>query len=178
MMLLADGTWDSWAPGWLRAIVGTLVAVTAIAALSRKPPLSWIGHWIAFVLGRLAGEPIAKWFNKLICAVIDERVDPKLDHLHDCFESEMGELKEQVGQIATDADAAVRTANDTNRKVTDIGTWTVDHAESDDAGFRNARTRDIILGEHVGLSAEELLASETDVHGHPMGLLGGDGSVR
>ena len=84
---------EQYVPAWLLAIVGIAVAVTTVTALARKPPLTWIGHWFAWVFRRLIGEPIAVYvdahFREQVLPIIREEVDPineKLQHLHDCLE--------------------------------------------------------------------------------------------
>jgi hypothetical protein len=48
---------------WLLATAAILVAVTTVAALSHKPPIRQVGHFIGWVFRRLVGEPIATWWS-------------------------------------------------------------------------------------------------------------------
>lgn len=130
--LLADSSsWDSWAPDWLRAIVGTLIAVTTIAALARKPPLTWIGHYIAWVARRLVGEPIAAFldrhFRDEVVPIIEERVAPvvdALDHLHDCVEN----VKERVEAVEQKQDKTLERLDNQDVALRNIQQATVNEA--------------------------------------------------
>ena len=109
----------------LIAVVVVVTALTALAAASHKWPLEQIGRWIGWVFRRLFGEPIANWLTGRldehvrpivrdeIDAAITERVDPKIDHLHDCVEG----VKIDVAGVKDDVAAVSRVVAQIKEKV-------------------------------------------------------------
>ena len=111
---------NEYVPDWLLAIVGICTAMTAIAALARKPPLSWFGQWVGWVFRRIIGEPIATWtdrhFRESVMPIIEEALDPinaQLVHTHDCLERVGTEAVEHA-QVAAVAAQEAKVAVDAN----------------------------------------------------------------
>lgn len=169
-MILAKEVVDleKYVPAWLLAVMGTLIVVTTIAALSRKPPLSWVGRYIAWVFGRLIGEPISRWLSHFLDERVGRDLDQKIDHLHDCIEL-----------AAADADAAARSAVEAVKLAEGVQGALVQHVETTSTALVNMRARQLAIAEHVGVDIGQLVRDERDVEtSQPRGLLGGDGSVR
>lgn len=118
------GGLEHYVPGWLLAVAGILVVVTSIAAAARKPPLSWIGHYLGWVLHQLIGTPLSAWLARetedRVRPIVREEVAAvaaDVKHLHDCVESAR---KDAVAAVRA-AEGVAATTQDTNAKVTALG---------------------------------------------------------
>lgn len=88
-------------------IIGVLIAVTTVAALAHKPPLLQVGKFIGWVFGRLIGEPIAGWLDKLferqVRPLVREEVEVAVAPIREEQASVAADLRAHILQEETDA---------------------------------------------------------------------------
>jgi hypothetical protein len=124
--LIPGAEWDD----WLLAVVGILVAVTTVTALSHKPPLAQVGRFIGWIFRRLIGEPFAKWSTESykLHAVPLVRAE---------VEAVIAPIREEQRAVAADLRAHMATESEERHELVKLVT---DHVEEDRAAFQEITT--------------------------------------
>ncbi len=119
--LIPGTTWDD----WLLAVVGILVAVTTVTALSHKPPIVQIGHFIGWVFRRLIGEPVATWW----AGVYESHALPLVRHEIDAA---LGPIRTEQERVGVDLRAHMVAEAQERAELMDLIT---SHVKEDRAAF-------------------------------------------